>query len=188
MSNRVVVEGTGVEITGLRMRESVVLRIIKRGHEVLRVHVAGAMEEMHDWEVERLRETTSDVIVAIGGTRQHATGGNTLYCSFAEKASTKSRSLSLGQRCSSAMNAVISWLTSLGHRKAGGMLRKRKEPKAKKSIAETLLRDMQGTAAQKLALFEKLKARGGFDGEDRRELLTVERMLRTFAATEKESG
>jgi hypothetical protein len=34
-----------------------------------------------------------------------------------------------------------------------GMLRKRKEPKAKKSIAETLLRDMQGTAAQKLALF-----------------------------------
>jgi hypothetical protein len=33
------------------------------------------------------------------------------------------------------------------------MLRKRKEPKAKKSIAETLLRDMQGTAAQKLALF-----------------------------------
>jgi hypothetical protein len=39
------------------------------------------------------------------------------------------------------------------------MLRKRKEPKAKKSIAEALLRDMQGTAAQKLALFEKLKAR-----------------------------
>ena len=30
---------------------------------------------------------------------------------------------------------------------------------------------MQGTAAQKLALFEKLKARGGFAGEDRAELL-----------------
>src|SRR5215831_13479297 len=44
---------------------------------------------------------------------------------------------------------------------------------------------MQGTAAEKLALFEKLKARGGFDGEDRVELLKVERMLRTFAATEK---
>jgi len=46
-------------------------------------------------------------------------------------------------------------------------------------------RDMQGTAAEKLALFEKLKARGGFDGEDRVELLKVERTLRTFAATEK---
>jgi hypothetical protein len=68
------------------------------------------------------------------------------------------------------------------------MLGKRKEPKAKRSIAETLLRDMQGTAAEKLALFEKLKARGGFAGEDRAELLKVEKMLRTFATTEKESG
>ena len=50
------------------------------------------------------------------------------------------------------------------------MLRKRKEQKVKRSVAETLMRDMQGTAAEKLALFEKLKARGGFDGEDRREL------------------
>ena len=65
------------------------------------------------------------------------------------------------------------------------MLRKRKEPKAKKSVADALLRDMQGTAAEKLALFEKLKARGGFAGENRAELLRVERMLRTFAATEK---
>ena len=47
---------------------------------------------------------------------------------------------------------------------------------------------MQGTAVEELTLFEKLKARGGFDGEDRRELLKVERMLRTFAAAEKESG
>jgi hypothetical protein len=65
------------------------------------------------------------------------------------------------------------------------MLRKRKEPKAKKSVAEALLRDMQGTAAEKLALFEKLKARGVFAGENRAELLRVERMLRTIAATEK---
>jgi len=65
------------------------------------------------------------------------------------------------------------------------MLRKRKQPKLKKSVAEALLRDMQGTAAEKLALFEKLKARGGFAGEDRAELLRVERMLQTFAATEK---
>jgi len=44
---------------------------------------------------------------------------------------------------------------------------------------------MEGTAAEKLALFEKLKVCGGFAGEDRAELLRVERMLRTFAATEK---
>ena len=46
-------------------------------------------------------------------------------------------------------------------------------------------RDMQGTAAEKLAMVEKLKVRGGFAGEDRAELLKVERMLRMFAATEK---
>ena len=56
---------------------------------------------------------------------------------------------------------------------------------AKKSVAEALLRDMQGTAAEKLVRFEKLKARGGFAGENRAELLRVERMPRTFAATEK---
>jgi hypothetical protein len=54
---------------------------------------------------------------------------------------------------------------------------------AKKTIAQALLRDLQGTAAEKLALFEKLKARGGFAGEDHAELLRVE--IRTFAATEK---
>jgi hypothetical protein len=32
-----------------------------------------------------------------------------------------------------------------------GVLRNRKEPNAKKSIAEALLRDMEGTAAEKLA-------------------------------------
>jgi len=64
------------------------------------------------------------------------------------------------------------------------MLRKRLQPKPKKSLVEALLWDMQGTAAEKLALFEKVKARGDFAGEDRAELLRVERMLRTFAATE----
>ena len=66
------------------------------------------------------------------------------------------------------------------------MLRKRKEPKAKKSIAETLARDLQGTAVEKLAMFEKLRERGAFDGVDRRELLKLENMLRTFAAMERE--
>jgi hypothetical protein len=42
------------------------------------------------------------------------------------------------------------------------VLRKKKEPSRKKSILETLMRDMQGTAAQKLVLFGKLEAAGGF--------------------------
>jgi hypothetical protein len=36
------------------------------------------------------------------------------------------------------------------------MLRKRKEPK-RKSIAMTLMRDLQGSAAQKLTMFEKVR-------------------------------
>jgi hypothetical protein len=67
------------------------------------------------------------------------------------------------------------------------MLRK-KEPKARKSIAETLMRDMQGTAAQKLVLFEKLKAAGGFPNATAAELRKVENMLRAFAAMEKSSA
>jgi hypothetical protein len=39
------------------------------------------------------------------------------------------------------------------------MLRKRKEPK-RKSVAEILLRDIQGSPAEKLALFRKVKATG----------------------------
>jgi hypothetical protein len=63
------------------------------------------------------------------------------------------------------------------------MLRKRKQPKSKKSVAEVLLQDVQGTAAEKLALFEKLKARRGFAGQDRAEVFRVERVLWTFAST-----
>ena len=65
-------------------------------------------------------------------------------------------------------------------------MRRRKVAKPKKSTADVLLRDMQGTAAEKLAAFEKLRARGAFEGMDRRELLKIENMLRTFAAAEKE--
>jgi len=60
------------------------------------------------------------------------------------------------------------------------MLQKRKKPKPKKSIVEMLMRDMQGTAAEKLALFEKLKAAGGFANAP-----AAENMLRTFGATER---
>jgi len=64
------------------------------------------------------------------------------------------------------------------------MLRKRKEPK-KKSIAMTLMRDMQGSAAQKLAMFEKVRGAGGFAKEDPAELEEAEKTLRAFAAMEK---
>ena len=50
------------------------------------------------------------------------------------------------------------------------MLRKRKEPRAKKSVLETLMRDMQGIAAEKLVLFEKLKTAGAFVHEPAAEL------------------
>ena len=66
------------------------------------------------------------------------------------------------------------------------MLRKRKEPKVKKSLAETLARDLQGSAVEKLAMFAKLKAAGGFANASAAELRKVENMLRTFAATERE--
>jgi hypothetical protein len=68
------------------------------------------------------------------------------------------------------------------------MLRKPKEPQARKSILETLMRDMQGTAVQKVALFEKLKAAGGFANASAAELRKVENMLRGLAAMEKGSG
>jgi hypothetical protein len=64
------------------------------------------------------------------------------------------------------------------------MLPKGKEPK-RKSVAEMLTHHIQGSPAEKLALLEKLKARGGFDAEDQAELLKVENMLRTFAETER---
>jgi Cysteine-rich CWC len=60
------------------------------------------------------------------------------------------------------------------------MLRKRKEPKAKKSLVEAVMRDMQGTAAEKLAMFQKLKAAGGFGNASATELRKVENMLQTL--------
>ena len=66
------------------------------------------------------------------------------------------------------------------------MLPKRKEPK-RKSIALTLIRDLQGTAAQKLAMFEKVRAADGFANEDPADLAEAERMLREFVAMDKGS-
>jgi hypothetical protein len=65
------------------------------------------------------------------------------------------------------------------------MLQKKKGPKPKKSIVEMLMRDMQGTAAEKLSLFEKLRAAGGFAKVSPAELRKVERMLQTLAVAEQ---
>ena len=67
------------------------------------------------------------------------------------------------------------------------MLQKKKEPKPRRKILETLLRDMQGTAEQKLALFEKLRAAGGFAHKHPADLAKAEKMPRDFAAMEKGS-
>ena len=67
------------------------------------------------------------------------------------------------------------------------MLPKRKEPK-RKSIAMTLMRDVQGSAAQKLAMFEKVRAAGGFANENPADLEEAEKMLRDYAAMERGSG
>jgi hypothetical protein len=49
----------------------------------------------------------------------------------------------------------------------------------------TLMRDVQGTAAEKLRMFEKVRAAGGFANEDPADLAEAEKMLREFAAMEK---
>jgi hypothetical protein len=55
-------------------------------------------------------------------------------------------------------------------------------------LALSLMRDAQGTAAQKLAMFQKVRAAGGFAKEDPADLEEAERMLREFVAMEKGSG
>ena len=67
------------------------------------------------------------------------------------------------------------------------MLAKRKEPKAKRKILKTLLRDMQGTAAERLALFERLKAAGAFENEPAVGLAEAEKALRGLAPMAKRS-
>lgn len=47
-----------------------------------------------------------------------------------------------------------------------------------KSVLRTLLEDVRGTPAEKLALFEKLKAAGRLHGEEEKDLKLVENMLR----------
>jgi hypothetical protein len=67
------------------------------------------------------------------------------------------------------------------------MLRKREEAK-RKSIAMTLMRDVHGSAAEKLRMFEKVRAAGGFVNEHPADLAEAEKMLREFSAMEKGNG
>src|SRR5262245_13004494 len=53
------------------------------------------------------------------------------------------------------------------------MLRMQKTPK-RKSVLDALMRNVQGTAEQKLALFEKLRAAGGFAQVSEAELKSAE--------------
>ena len=55
-------------------------------------------------------------------------------------------------------------------------------------ILIALMEHMQGTAAQKLSLFEKLKGAGMLACDDAAELEETEEMLRSFVAAEKLSG
>ena len=49
----------------------------------------------------------------------------------------------------------------------------------------TLMRDVQGSAGAKLAMFEKVRDAGGFGNEHPADLAEAEKMLREFAAMEK---
>src|SRR5262249_26768086 len=68
-----------------------------------------------------------------------------------------------------------------GSTRSPRMLRKKKERKPK-SIALSLMRDVQGTATEKLRMFERVRAAGGFAKEDPAQLAEA------FAAMEKGSG
>jgi len=63
------------------------------------------------------------------------------------------------------------------------MLRKRKEPK-RKSIALSLMRDLQGSVAEELRTFEGARC-WGFADEHPTDLTEAEKRLREFAAMEK---
>jgi hypothetical protein len=64
------------------------------------------------------------------------------------------------------------------------MAPRRKERK-RKGLAITLLRDIQGSPAEKLALFQKMKAAGGFANESETEMKAVEELLQTLGSVEK---
>jgi hypothetical protein len=63
------------------------------------------------------------------------------------------------------------------------MVRNHTELKSR-SIALSLMRDVQGSATEKLRMFEKVRTAGGFAKEDPADLAEAERMLRDFVTME----
>ncbi len=53
------------------------------------------------------------------------------------------------------------------------------------SVARKFLHDIEGTATQRLTLFEQTKGAGGLDGEDPDQVRMTENALRMLAALEK---
>ena len=64
-------------------------------------------------------------------------------------------------------------------------MRKQEKPKGM-SIAMSIMRDVQGSASMKLAMFQRVRTSRGFAKEDPAELAEAEEMLRNFAAIEKD--
>ena len=77
----------------------------------------------------------------------------------------------------------VGWFGMLAA-KEPSMFPKRKEPK-RKSIAAIFMRDIQGSASDKLAMLRKLRAAGRFVSEDPGEVKAAEDQLSTLAAMEK---
>ena len=69
-------------------------------------------------------------------------------------------------------------------KKAHVIWKRRKE--VKWSLAKSFLQDVEGTARQRVALFQKLKSSGISDGVDAEQLRIAENTL--VAATKKEGG
>ena len=68
------------------------------------------------------------------------------------------------------------------------MIRKRWKPVTGNRLAMSFLRDVAGTAAQKLALFERLKSAGVLDSLDAEQVRITRNTLEMLAAMEKESS
>lgn len=190
MSGRVAVDGTDVEVAHQVTGTDLILYVMKDKRQVLCVRAIGAMTEMTDLELNSCESATPEIVLAIGrfawGKRS---AESRMYCSFCGKSDQEVRKMLAGPSvfiCGECAEVVadIAKIQETGGETV--VLPKRREPKA--SIAMTLMRDVQGSAADKLRMFEKICVAGGFAKENPAELAEAEKMLRAFAATEKGTG
>lgn len=92
------VEGTDVQIAHHRMGDDIVLRVVKRSHEALRVHVVDGAKELSDVQLKASERVNSDFVVPIAkfaGSRR--SGANTMHCSFCGKSQHEVRKMVAGQ-------------------------------------------------------------------------------------------